>query len=109
VVSLKLFKHNEDSMKKQGFKFKYNEYEKPSSKSYMPLNIKEVDIVRYETTTKDGKSVFKIFTNGNIKLSEIAIEQLTLHFMNLYGLELYSDVVLEIYENNNENSTGKGI
>lgn len=96
-------------MKKQGFKFRYNEYEKPSSKSYMPLNIKEVDIVRYETTTRDGKSVFKIFTNGNIKLSEIAIEQLTLHFMNLYGLDLYSDVVLEVYENNNKNSTGKGI
>ena len=88
-------------MKKQGFKFRYNEYEKPSSKSYLAPNIKEIEIIKYEISTEDRKTIFKIFTEKNEELSEIALEQLTLHFMNLYNINSYSDIIihkLDVFE-----------
>lgn len=91
-------------MKKHGFKFRYNEYEKPSSKSYLAPNIKEVEIIKYEISTEDGKTVFKIFTKKGEELSEIALEQLTLHFMNLYNINSYSDIIiqkLDVFEEKN--------
>ena len=63
-----------------GFMFRYNEYEKPSSKSYMAPIIKELEIMNYymETINNDDK-VFKVWVEGDKSdISEAAEEQLTL-------------------------------
>ncbi len=87
-------------MKKSGFNFRYNEYEKPSSKSYLAPNIKEIEILKIdEEKTENGKVIFRVYIKEKDDFSEIAKEQLTLHFMNTYKIKNYSDIILEIIKN----------
>jgi len=88
-----------------GFKFRYNEYEKPSSKSYMAPVIKELEIIKYSETLEanSDKVIFKVWINGEkSELSEIAIEQLTLFLMNRHDVKNYSDITLILYDNEKE-------
>lgn len=86
-----------------GFKFRYNEYEKPSSKSYMAPIIKEIEITKYSSTflANSSKVIFTIWINGKKdSLSESAMEQLTLFLMNRHDIENYSDISIIIEETN---------
>ena len=88
---------------KLGFKFRYNEYEKPSSKSYLAPIIKEIEITKYSSTllANSNKVVFIIWINGKKEdLSDAALEQLTLFLMNEHDIENYSDISIIIEENN---------
>ena len=82
-----------------GFKFRYNEFEKPSSKSYMAPIIKELEITKYLVTLEanSSKVAFKVWIKGRKEdISEIAEEQLKLYLMNKHSIENYSDISLTI-------------
>jgi len=84
-------------MEESGFNFRYNEYEKPSSKSYLAPNIKEIEIIKIDSEIReDKKVVFHVYIKEGDEFSEIAKEQLTLLFMNLYKIKNYSDIILDI-------------
>lgn len=86
--------------------FRYNEYEKPSSKSYMAPVIKEIEIIKYsENLLADDKVEFRVWINEKENnLSDAAIEQLTLFFMNKHNIKNYSDISLTIIGNEENNN-----
>lgn len=91
-----------------GFKFRYNEYEKPSSKSYMAPVIKELEITKYSETLEanSDKVIFKVWIKGKkTDLSEVAIEQLTLFLMNRHDVKSYSDITLLLIEDEKDNDS----
>ena len=79
------------------FNFRYNEFEKPSSKSYMAPCIKDVDIEKYcRYSLDDDKTEYLVYCYSDQELSEIAQEQLKLFFINLDNISEYSKVILNI-------------
>jgi hypothetical protein len=82
----------------KGFIFKYNKYGKPSSKSYVAPKIEELEILSYWKTKDDetGKTIFGIVVNEGVIVTDNIKEQLTLFFMNKYGIKSYSSIVLDI-------------
>lgn len=86
--------------------FRYNEYEKPSSKSYMAPVIKEIEIIKYsENLLADNKVEFRVWINEKENnLSDAAKEQLTLFFMNKHNIKNYSDISLTIIGNEENNN-----
>lgn len=87
-------------------KFKYNAYEKPSSKSYMAPQIMEIEIGDIKKTTdENGSTVFDVYTEkgGIKKLGEVGLEQLKLFLINTYARrKKYSEVILNIHEEDAE-------
>lgn len=82
----------------KGFIFKYNKYGKPSSKSYMAPKIEELEILSYEKNKDEeiGKTVFEVVVKEGVEVTELIKEQLTLFFMNKYGIRTYCSVILNI-------------
>lgn len=80
-------------------KFRYNEFEKPSSKSYMAPQIREIEIKDISKTVENDKTVFDVYLEGANVLGEIGEEQLKLFLINSYARrKSYSDVILRIHE-----------
>lgn len=80
-------------------KFRYNEFEKPSSKSYMAPQISEIEIKDISKTVENDKTVFDVYLEGPNVLGEIGEEQLKLFLINSYARRKnYSDVILRIHE-----------
>lgn len=83
-------------------KFRYNKFEKPSSKSYMAPQIREIEIRDIKKTTdENGNTVFDVYTEkgGMEKLGEIGLEQLKLFLINTYARrKKYSEITLTIHE-----------
>ena len=80
-------------------KFRYNEFEKPSSKSYMAPQIREIEIKDISKTVENDKTVFDVYLEGANVLGEIGEEQLELFLINSYARrKSYSDVILRIHE-----------
>ena len=93
-----------------GFLFRYNEYERPSSKSYMAPIIKELEITKYAETqvANSSKVVFKVWIKGKTKeLSEVAKEQLILFLMNRHDVKNYSDITLLLFEEDEKDNKPK--
>ncbi len=82
----------------KGFIFKYNKYGKPSSKSYSAPKIENLEIINYWKTKDEdtGKTIFGIVLGEGVIVTDIIREQLTLFFMNKYGIKSYSSIVLDI-------------
>lgn len=84
-------------------KFRYNEFEKPSSKSYMAPQIREIEIKDISKTVENDKTVFDVYLEGANVLGEIGEEQLKLFLINSYARrKSYSDVILRIHEGSNK-------
>lgn len=79
------------------FNFMYNEFEKPSSKSYMSPCIKEVHVISYKRfQLDDNKTEYEVLLDTTEHLSEIAQEQLKLFLINLDEISDYSKVNLNL-------------